>query len=1060
MLTPRRSRSRTAPAALVAAGALILAGLPLLLTTGADALPEPGEDPPMAAGATFLVSGADPPSSFDPAASHPAVSGDGSRVAFDAGEGGEGGGRSIEVRATDTREGPSIDVGGDSTAPSLSDDGGLVAFQNAWDGSQDSEGDGADVYVSDLSGAEPVTRRVTDVGSDLRFQRVPECDAQLLPGEGDVSGTSPCGPVLSGDGSTLAFQSRLSVVSPDIAEIMDDEGAAEYLDGNRGLALVEMDSDMAYRVLTVRAGGERPLRFTRVWVSQGTSRFSLFTPEGATGCAGAGLPADGVTECQVAVQVDRSNSSCDTVFGTLRFEGPTPRSRTDVRLAADELGGCDFGGSARSAAPRAETCTPHPKPDFAPSGDPDFGTLQYQNFGQRQLGVPVVRAQRIDNYTGYTGVVRMFGAGCAFRLVRPDVDDSGPSSDPGQLPCRLGQRLEFYQSCTAYVSFRPDSVGVSAASLNLVASSGGFPLKRKRLVGAGSRDVVVVRRDPTASGRFTGPGRPPARVISIDQAGDVVDGISPSLSVTGRQVAFASTRDGRYAGTQVLVHDTDRAGDGTFRTGATVLASRLRPGAGGLPDAALQPSLSGDGTRVAFTTFHGFSEGTSTYVRVRDLTLGRTVVASAADDGTFGEASYAPSLSRDGGAVAYVSYATNLLDEEKPCCSPDVYVRDLAADFGEIEPAAGSPNDIVSMAADGSNLGDHVSAAPAVNRDGSVVAFVSTAQLLPEAIGFSPQVYARARFAEPVVSPDAIEFPTQQVDTVGPTRTVTVGNLGPGPATMTTAVRGPFNVTDACDGTTLHRGETCLVTVAFAPTSSGEQEGAVTVSSETFAWTGDVEIVGLAGAAIPLLLTIEPGELDFPETGIGLPSEPITVTATNLGSLPMTLEAKLTTGEDSFVVEPDPDTCSELAPGASCEIETTFLPEQLGDLAGELQVVGTVAGLPYPQDLPATGTAAEPAVEFSPEVTREGRVVFVSGEHFLPGVAVKLTWDTGQVAVPEIVPDDEGTFSAPVVILTGRGPGIRHLTVSMPDVEDSDIEAPPLLVVVGSAQPPDFVTRN
>jgi hypothetical protein len=277
---------------------------------------------------------------------------------------------------------------------------------------------------------------------------------------------------------------------------------------------------------------------------------------------------------------------------------------------------------------------------------------------------------------------------------------------------------------------------------------------------------------------------------------------------------------------------------------------------------------------------------------------------------------------------------------------------------------------------------------------------------------------------------------------------------------MSTEVRGPFQLTDGCEGVSLHRGESCVITVSFAPTSSGEQDGTVTVTSASFAWTGAVEIVGLAGESVPLLLTLEPSALDFPRTGIGRESEPITVTATNLGSLPMTLATTVDDGEDDFDVEPDPDSCGELSAGASCTLDATFRPSELGDLAGRLQVVGTVAGLSYPQELALTGSTTSPAVEFSPEVTREGRVVFVSGENFLPEVPVRLTWDTGQVAVPEIVPDEEGAFSAPVVILTGRGPGVRNLTVSMPTVKDSDVAAPPLLVVLGSAQPPDFVTRN
>jgi hypothetical protein len=291
-------------------------------------------------------------------------------------------------------------------------------------------------------------------------------------------------------------------------------------------------------------------------------------------------------------------------------------------------------------------------------------------------------------------------------------------------------------------------------------------------------------------------------------------------------------------------------------------------------------------------------------------------------------------------------------------------------------------------------------------------------------------------------------------------------------------------------------------------------------------WEGDIEIVILAGEAVPPTLEIEPAILDFADQGIGIASQPLIVTATNIGQLPMSIQAAFSSGGDDFTVagvagfpdgaipSPAPTStssstasetpsvsapsapapsaspapgptpsliasptasptagpsasptgqagagdCAVLEPGASCELEVTFNPSALGDRTGSLVVVGTVGDLPLQEGVEASGGALEPEVEFSPAVIREGQVTFAVGSHFLPGVPVQLSWSFGPVALPVIIPDDTGAFRAPIVVMRDGGPGHRTLTVTMPGIGSFPTE--PLLVVPGSAQPPDFTTRN
>jgi hypothetical protein len=122
-------------------------------------------------------------------------------------------------------------------------------------------------------------------------------------------------------------------------------------------------------------------------------------------------------------------------------------------------------------------------------------------------------------------------------------------------------------------------------------------------------------------------------------------------------------------------------------------------------------------------------------------------------------------------------------------------------------------------------------------------------------------------------------------------------------------------------------------------------------------------------------------------------------------------------------------------------------------------VLAAVGGSVVSQVVPVGGAAKAPEITFAPAVAHEGRVTFVSGEFFLPGVPLQLEWSRGPVAVPLVIPDASGSFTVPTVVIKGPGAGPRTLTVTMPLVSQP-VEASPLMVVVGSAQPPDFLTRN
>lgn len=211
---------------------------------------------------------------------------------------------------------------------------------------------------------------------------------------------------------------------------------------------------------------------------------------------------------------------------------------------------------------------------------------------------------------------------------------------------------------------------------------------------------------------------------------------APSVSADGRYVAYESSA------TNLHPDDTEPGLD-VFRrdrqTGATVLVSRTDDDAN-VPGWAAAPSISADGTKVAFHTLAALDpadDDASSDVYVRDIAAGTTALVSRATGAggadADGYAAY-PSLSADGLHVAFTSDADNLGGADDKGVD-DVFVRDLATNATEL----------VSRAAAGANGG---SANASISGDGQRVAFDSTATNLsatdadPE-----PDVFVRDRAA-------------------------------------------------------------------------------------------------------------------------------------------------------------------------------------------------------------------------------------------------------------------------------------------------------------------------
>jgi Tol biopolymer transport system component len=193
---------------------------------------------------------------------------------------------------------------------------------------------------------------------------------------------------------------------------------------------------------------------------------------------------------------------------------------------------------------------------------------------------------------------------------------------------------------------------------------------------------------------------------------------SASISADGRYVAFESGDSNLVPGDtnnaeDIFVHDR--------QTGETTRVSVASDGSQAHYGAS-SPSISADGRSVAF---HSLSNNlvpgdTNAYdVFVHDRQTGETTRVSVASDGSqSNQQSRNPSISADGGSVAFHAYASNLVPGDTNS-DRDVFVHDRQT--GETTR--------VSVASDGAQ-GNSFSRSPSISADGGSVAFESEASNL------------------------------------------------------------------------------------------------------------------------------------------------------------------------------------------------------------------------------------------------------------------------------------------------------------------------------------------
>ncbi len=569
---------------------------------------------------------------------------------------------------------------------SISADGTKVSFTSSSGIDAADTGTDRDVYLRDIAaGTTTLVSRPDGVA-------------------GEADGAS-FAPQISGDGASVAFDSNATNMDDDSgADANGPSGRDVYV---RRLAANEtLTASLATGSLTQRGSGES----LNASINSDGSRVAFLTAAANLGDGDINSTPD-IHVRDLAANVTTWASRSDGIGG-----GPTEAGGRDAAISGDGATVL-FDGPARGVAPGAD-------------GDANQVFVRALSAGTTRLvsratgpdttpfGQLVSNSQLspadFDDGDGEALARRMTSADGRFVVFASDSDGllAGQGSPNQQIFLR-----DMVTGTTRLVSHDATGAPGDGNSGQPTISSDGaavaFTTRAPKLVTTLTAQVAVWRG---ATDRVT--------LVSATSTGIPGTGrsYSPALSADGSKIAFESQAVdlGESVAPGVLVNVWWR----DLATGATRLAARA-DGAAGAPanGVSLRPAISADGSRVAFSTIAtNLGDGDTSAildVHVRDMPSGSTLWASRAGVAGAGGngSSQHPSLSADGGVVAFESVATNLLPDDADAIR-DVFTRDLGSGMSTlVSRAPGATGD----------KGTKQSRQPLISDDGRRVAFDSLA---------------------------------------------------------------------------------------------------------------------------------------------------------------------------------------------------------------------------------------------------------------------------------------------------------------------------------------------
>jgi hypothetical protein len=208
------------------------------------------------------------------------------------------------------------------------------------------------------------------------------------------------------------------------------------------------------------------------------------------------------------------------------------------------------------------------------------------------------------------------------------------------------------------------------------------------------------------------------------------------------------------------------------------------------------------------------------------------------------------------------------------------------------------------------------------------------------------------------VSPGSLTFGNQNLGTTSGPQLVTLSNTGGSALTVTGITPSAnFGQTNNC-GSSLAAGDSCTISVTFAPTTTGTLNGTLTIADNNNGLTGSTQTVTLSGTGTAPGVSLSPASVTFGNQLVGTTSAASAVTVTNNGTASLSFTNIAAAGD--FAVAAGGTTCSTTAPVAasgSCVINVTFTPTATGSRSGSLTLSDNANGSMQTVSLSGTGTA-------------------------------------------------------------------------------------------------------